>query len=57
MARVLISIPDGFLRTLDLASELEFNSRSEFIREAVKDRIKKLSKESEQFKERIGRGY
>ena len=36
MARVLISMPDGFLNEIDTVAEKEQRSRSELIREALR---------------------
>lgn len=35
MAKILVSLPEGFLRDMDRAARLEHQSRSSFIREAV----------------------
>lgn len=36
MAKVMISLPDEFLKVVDAASRAEHRTRSEFIREAVR---------------------
>lgn len=36
MAKVMISLPDEFLKAVDAASRAEHRTRSEFIREAVR---------------------
>lgn len=36
MAKVMISLPDEFLETVDAASRAEHRTRSEFIREAIR---------------------
>ena len=39
MARVLISMPEGFLDQIDEVAEMESRSRSELIREALRSYI------------------
>ena len=41
MARVLISMPEGFLDQIDEVAEMESRSRSELIREALRSYITK----------------
>lgn len=41
MARVLISMPDGFLKDIDEVAEQEQRSRSELIREALRTYVNK----------------
>ena len=41
MARILISMKDGFLKSIDKMAELEQRSRSELIREALRSYILK----------------
>lgn len=41
MARVLISMPDNFLKDIDKAAEKEQMNRSELIREALRSYINK----------------
>lgn len=41
MARILISMKDNFLKTIDEMAEIEQRSRSEFVREAIREYIKK----------------
>lgn len=36
MAKVMVSLPDAFLKAVDAASRAEHRTRSEFIREAVR---------------------
>lgn len=41
MARVLISMPDGFLKDIDEVADQEQRSRSELIREALRTYVNK----------------
>ena len=36
MARIMVSLPDGFLRVIDKEAKKEHRSRSELLREAVR---------------------
>ena len=40
MARILISMKDNFLKTIDEMAEIEQRTRSEFVREAIREYIK-----------------
>jgi metal-responsive CopG/Arc/MetJ family transcriptional regulator len=42
MARVLISLPDGFVELIDEAAELTHSNRSEFIRQACREKMERL---------------
>ena len=44
MARILISMKDNFLKTIDELATKEQRTRSEFVREALRDYIKKSSR-------------
>lgn len=44
MARILISMKDNFLKTIDELATKEQRTRSEFVREALRDYIKKTGK-------------
>jgi len=44
MARILISMKDNFLKTIDELASKEQRTRSEFVREALRAYIKKASK-------------
>ena len=44
MARILISMKDNFLKTIDELASKEQRTRSEFVREALRDYIKKSSR-------------
>ncbi len=44
MARILISMKDGFLKTIDKMALKEQRSRSELVREALREYIKKSSR-------------
>lgn len=46
MARILISMKDNFLKTIDELASKEQRTRSEFVREALRDYIKKSSRVS-----------
>ena len=41
MARILISMKDAFLESIDKVAQREHRTRSEFIREALRNYIKK----------------
>ena len=41
MARILVSMKDAFLKSIDEVAELEQRSRSELIREALRAYLKK----------------
>ena len=44
MARILISMKDNFLKTIDELAFKEQRTRSEFVREALREYIKKTTK-------------
>ena len=44
MARILISMKDGFLKTIDDIASKEQRTRSELIREALRSYIRKANK-------------
>lgn len=44
MARILVSMKDNFLKTIDEIAETEQRTRSELIREALRDYMKKINK-------------
>lgn len=44
MARILISMKDNFLKTIDEFANKEQRTRSEFVREALREYIKKSNK-------------
>ncbi len=44
MARILISMKDNFLKTIDELANKEQRTRSEFVREAIREYIKKSSR-------------
>ncbi len=44
MARILISMKDNFLKTIDELAIKEQRTRSEFVREALREYIKKSTK-------------
>ena len=46
MARILVSMTDNFLKTIDEVADLEQRTRSELIREALRDYMKKASRVS-----------
>lgn len=46
MARILISMKDGFLKTIDEIAQKEQRSRSELIREALRNYLKKSNKKA-----------
>lgn len=48
MARILISMKDNFLRTIDEVAQIEQRSRSELIREALRTYLKKARNSSPQ---------
>ena len=41
MARILVSMTDNFLKTIDEVANIEQRTRSELIREALRDYMKK----------------
>ena len=41
MARILVSMKDNFLKTIDEIAQIEQRSRSELIREALRSYLKK----------------
>lgn len=41
MARILISMKDNFLKTIDEIAQIEQRTRSELVREALRDYLKK----------------
>lgn len=41
--KILVTIPDDFLNKVDGLAELEQRSRSEFIREALRNYMRKIS--------------
>ncbi len=43
MARILISMKDGFLKTIDKMALREQRSRSELVREALREYIKRAA--------------
>lgn len=46
MARILISMKDGFLKTIDKIAQKEQRSRSELIREALRNYLEKSNKKT-----------
>lgn len=44
MARILVSMKDDFLKTIDELAQIEQRSRSELIREALRNYFKKANK-------------
>lgn len=52
MARILISMKDGFLKTIDKMALQEQRTRSELVREALREYIKKARKASPETAER-----
>ena len=44
MARILISMPDKFLESIDKLADTEQRTRSELVREALRNYIKKGNK-------------
>ncbi len=44
MARILISMPDKFLESIDKLADIEQRTRSELVREALRNYIKKGNK-------------
>ena len=46
MARILVSMTDNFLKTVDEVAGLEQRTRSELIREALRDYMRKATKVS-----------
>ena len=43
MARILVTMKDNFLKTIDEVAQIEQRSRSELIREALRSYIKKTN--------------
>ncbi len=43
MARILISMKDNFLKTIDKIAENEQRTRSELVREALRDYLRKIN--------------
>lgn len=43
MARILVSMPDEFLKSIDKLADTEHRSRSELVREALRSYLKKNS--------------
>lgn len=43
MARILVSMPDEFLNSIDKMANSELRSRSELIREALRSYVKKAN--------------
>lgn len=41
MARILISMKDNFLKTIDQMAQIEQRSRSELVREALRDYLRR----------------
>ena len=46
MARILVSMTDSFLKTIDEVADIEQRTRSELIREALRDYMKKAKRVS-----------
>ena len=46
MARILISMKDNFLKSIDEIAQIEQRTRSELVREALRDYLKKAKKVS-----------
>ena len=46
MARILVSMTDSFLKTIDEVADVEQRTRSELIREALRSYMRKASKVS-----------
>ena len=46
MARILVSMTDNFLKTIDEVADIEQRTRSELIREALRDYMKKATRVS-----------
>lgn len=46
MARILVSMKDDFLKSIDELAQIEQRSRSELIREALRNYFKKANKTS-----------
>ena len=44
MARILVSMKDNFLKTIDEMAQNEQRTRSEFIREALREYIKRQNR-------------
>lgn len=44
MARILISMKDNFLKSIDEIAQIEQRTRSELVREALRDYLKKAKK-------------
>lgn len=44
MARILVSMKDNFLKTIDKMAQNEQRTRSEFIREALREYIKRQNR-------------
>ena len=44
MARILVSMKDNFLKTIDKMAQTEQRSRSEFIREALREYMKRQNR-------------
>lgn len=46
MARILISMKDNFLKSIDEMAQLEQRTRSELVREALREYLRKFNKQS-----------
>lgn len=46
MARILISMKDNFLKSIDEMAQLEQRTRSELVREALREYLRKFNRQS-----------